>query len=116
MIKINVTREDIMLGQRGRCEDCPIAIAIRGVVKDNVYVNVGAGHALLSLLHRNPQAAFQQLQGTSQDKSDLRVKLPEEVINFIHAFDYGDDKRKKLKPFNFQLDIPDRFLKGFPDG
>ena len=131
MIKINVTEDHIKNGLPGRCSYCPVALAVIDVCKPDVQVDVYQETILLAQ-RLNPCAITEELRRElfksdvpSQPKNgnDLfsafpyqRV-LPPEAQDFIKVFDTGHAVWDGgAKPFSFEIDIPDRFLKGFPDG
>lgn len=89
-IEIKVTRNDIRLGERWSCRECPIALAIR---RD------------LGLLP-NVCGAGIELQGVLGNVL-LTAACPAEANDFIGDFDSGF----KVKPLTFTLDIPAKMLK-----
>lgn len=81
---INVTERDILNGRSGHCYLCPVAKAAYRklgnvtVTTKNIYQRDGKGHLI---------AVF---------------PLPNEVTDFINAFDEG----KKVVPFKFKIEDP----------
>lgn len=96
VITIQVTKEDIDEGQRGRCELCPVALALRRHVADNVKVSVSSRAVSFTLLPR---------VGPSHIPNHVAF-LPVEAYSFVHNF----DSKWPTKPFEFNLNIPDQFL------
>lgn len=81
-ITVCVTQEHINNGRRGLVSCCPIALALRDRI-DSCLIEVGQNAVLLN------------------DSSLLL--LPPSAFYFIHAFDKGTP----VKPFNFELEVPD---------
>lgn len=95
----NITQKLIDQGVPGDAKCCPVALAIRLLVKDDVSVTVG-----------------NRIWLGRQNDSMMFFYSPEEVSNFINAFDRIDemlyDKRgPRPEPFSFPLDIPEEYLK-----
>lgn len=87
-VRIDVTQKDIDEGAQGRCEDCPVTLALQRVVPDaRVY-----------------SSRFFTFDGYLK-------AAPPAVHRFIYDFDLG----KPVQPFSFPLDIPKRFLKETAD-
>jgi len=81
-VKVEVTAEDIMLGERqNRCH-CPIALAVARAVPG---VYVGVGNRIVDLINN---VDFKQ------------VYLPKEAQEFIESF----DNLEPVEPFSFVLD------------
>lgn len=79
---IKVTKAHIAKGNTGNGASCPVALAIRDVVKsDTVYVSSSI---------RYDYKGYYTI-----------VAAPARVVKFVAAFDKG----KKVKPFNFYLDV-----------
>lgn len=92
MTTINVTAEHIASGKKSDCGECPIALAIKEVVKDEVEVGVGTA-----------AVTFQHL-----DSGEYHTEyLPLVATGFITGFDHGCP----VVPFNFELPIRGHFLK-----
>ncbi len=79
---INVTAEHIAKGKRGKCEECPIALALNDATKANWEVN---GTHVYSLWANN----------------QVTRRLPLEVANRIARF----DEQGEMDPFTFELPI-----------
>lgn len=86
---INVTREHIKEGERGVCNHCPVALAIESVCAPRTSVSVSNRAVVLI--------------GAA---ATIRKTLPYEVQDFIKDFDTFE----KVRPFSFDLDIPDELL------
>ena len=81
-MRIDVTMDDIMFGQRGKCQHCPIARAIRRATGK-------LGFAVFPYRVCNAQ---------------LRTiaRLPFEATVFISAYDL----EMTVEPFSFDIDLP----------
>lgn len=89
---INVTQECIDKGKRCDCELCPIALAaveagIPSVGVGKSAMNVYSNFSVMNV-YGNPSYV---------------VGLPNVAHNFIDAFDRGDT----VKPFEFDIEVPD---------
>jgi hypothetical protein len=91
-VEINVTDEDIENGQPGDCQLCPIALAIRPLLRSDLQPKV-----------RSNGIAFH-----GADHRGLSIPLPSEAKDFICDF---DDEDCSISPITFNLDIPDQYLK-----
>lgn len=80
-IIVNVTAEDIRLGERTDCDNCPIVRALRSCGYS--YASVGPIHAFLN------------------DTEESMCKLPSVAQEFIRAFDLG----LSPQPFTFSLEV-----------
>lgn len=74
---VNVTQEDIDLGQHSHCTKCPVALAISRAIKEDL-VSVAYSFCLIGA-----------------DK----YQLPEEVSSFITHFDLSES----VLPFSFEF-------------
>lgn len=92
-VLIRVTQDDIKQGTKGSCTGCPIALAIGRILNPNYYVTVGRSSIMLYAVIR----FF----------CEWRMEPPKEVSDFIVAF----DKRQVVEPFEFEVDIPEEYLK-----
>ena len=81
-MRIDVTRDDIRLGKRGRCNTCPVARAIRRDLGKGIEVFV---------------------YGSQVSIGGRVFELTRGVSDFIERFDH--DGRRGLKPFSFTLPI-----------
>jgi len=88
--QIEVTARDIQKGEPKTHWACPIARAIKRVVKRVIDVEVEADGVIL-------YSVF----------DDSHDTLPIRVRNFIYKFDTG----KQVKPLTFTLNIPVQYLK-----
>lgn len=84
-MKIRVTKRDIAKGKRGHATQCPIAFAIHRHFPKSVTVKVNACHATVLRLRQDSEW----------------FDLPQQVINWIFAFDQSGPA--KVKPFTFIL-------------
>lgn len=82
-VTVDVTAEDIAEGSPNFCQFCPIARAIKRVVRGFVSVSV-----------KTTLVFF----GEAATPADL----PKTAVDFIANFDAG----AKVTPFSFELDIP----------
>ncbi len=92
-IKIEVTQDDIDNGLQGNCISCPIGRAINRLLNQNYF-----GRATYDLvkIHSKPSCGVVYV-----------YPMPIHGGNFITSF----DKCYKVKPFSFDIDIPEIFLK-----
>lgn len=96
---INVTDEHIKKGARSSCSCCPIALAVNELLKDNFRVRIGASQYSIW-----PQ----YIAIADKDGAAFRdYYINNRCLGFIHMFDLG----YPVKPFSFQLEIPEEFLK-----
>lgn len=79
---IHVTQEHIRKGERGCCENCPVALAIQELTGDRRW-RVGS-----SKIWRNGEMR-------------RAVDHPQKVHRFVVKYDQG----KKPRPFTFDLDL-----------
>jgi hypothetical protein len=95
MIKtISVTQQDIDAGEPCHSGNCPVARAIIGVIDTHYDVMVGLD--LIWFSYKNHTAKVCPLMET-----------PTKVAKFIENFDGNNT----VKPFTFELDIPDHILR-----
>lgn len=88
---IKVTQEDIDNGKKKSCYECPIALAIQRV----------------SVKHLRCDVMNQQVYAVEKDLRPVWIRiLPPEAQLFIIDFDAG----KSVKPFQFELDIQEKYL------
>lgn len=90
-VKINVTQDDIDKGQINNCNLCPIALAIKRILKINSYNTIFVSSVIKLLRYWNMEI------------QKYEVISPRSVKRFIQRFDQG----KSVKPFNFFLTVPD---------
>lgn len=85
-MKINVTKKDILRGNRRSPQSCPITLALRRSLPEFKYIMVYGSFCILEL---------------------TEIDLSRKCMTFVRKFDtYG---RKAVKPFSFI--IPDAKLK-----
>ena len=117
-VKIKVTEQDIVEGIQCDCTACPVARAVRRVVKDKVRIEVRD----LSVLIEIPEQLLHMEKGVVMDndihevEDDLfmhRTELPAKARAFIDAYDTACSldlsvmsKATPIKPFTFTLSIP----------
>jgi len=97
LITIEVTEEHIKNGQRMRCRYCPVALAISSSINPEVIVEVVSWEIELH-----------------KDLTHFSIDTSPEVEQFIKNFDSYDPDLPACfqpKPFSFQLDIPQEYLK-----
>jgi len=92
IVTIKVTQECIDKGKRTNCEKCPVALAVRPLIKAPYFATVGGASVNI------------RLNATEVEKS---ISLPYEAACFINDF---DAMNKVPKPFEFQIDIPVQYL------
>lgn len=98
MAVVNLTQEHISNG-KSHATYCPIALAVKDIT-NGCYVAVTRRYIAL---------------GSLDDASPGRVELelPERAQQVVMAFDlYQDAKSSWLSPCEFELPIPNHFLKG----
>jgi hypothetical protein len=88
--KIKVTKEDIECGDIGDINSCPIARAMKREVKSKFRCDVSVTEDDIGI------------------GEDFEIKTPKRAGEFVDNFDY---KRLEVKPFEFHINIPNRFLK-----
>jgi hypothetical protein len=112
-VKINVTEEDIAEGRPFDCKACPIALALRRVIKDNLRIQVRDLDVLIEI----PEKMVRVIDNVVTDVDihvfgrDLflhRSELPESAQTFISDYDAGPNSRIKNppQPFTFTLSVP----------
>jgi hypothetical protein len=89
--KIEVTQEDIDKGVRGTTCLCPVALAIRRSLKVPL-----ACHMNKSIRITKPE----------YPPEVYKARSPVSVLDFVHGF----DNYLEVKPFTFELDIPEELL------
>lgn len=104
-VEVNVTREDIDLGERQECTKCPIARAICRLVKADTLVEVGEVVTLIN----GPKT--------------WTLDMPEIADEFVESFDddsaadTGEDEEttfaasSTFAPFKFNLELPEEVLR-----
>jgi len=113
--KIKVTADDISYGMASDCLSCPIARAIRKVVKKNCRVEVRSLSALIQVddNFKHPHDYIDDEQSVHANGKDIPVvciPLPQRAKDFIDRFDsFGGTVEaydSVVKPFSFELPIP----------
>ena len=89
-VKIKVKKEHIACGVMEDCSKCPIALAIRAVIKPQ---HKGRVEVCALGLDMGIGSGF--------------ITLPKIAIRFINRF----DEALSVKPLTFTIDIPNGFLK-----
>ena len=93
MPQITITPEDITNGIRCDCYWCPAALAIRHVLADGYFVELGTLRI--------------EVWRDSSDDAVWWCSRPPALVEFVEQFDSGNTP----DPITFTLDIPQRFLK-----
>ena len=113
--KIKVTTDDIKYGMSSDCLSCPIARAIRKVVKEDCRVEVRSLSVLIQVDDNitRPHDYVddeQSVHANGQDIPVIRLSLPQRARDFIDRFDsFGGTVEaydSVVKPFSFELPIP----------
>jgi len=113
--KIKVTADDISHGTTSDCLSCPIALAIRRVVKKNCRVEVRSLSVLIQVDDNitRPHDYVddeQSVHANGQDIPVIRLSLPQRARDFIDRFDsFGSEVEAYdsiVQPFSFELPIP----------
>ena len=104
IVEINVTQEHIDKGVKGDCDNCPIWHAIRPLISDNYDFSIYGDTCNI------------YDKECRDDKHVAERWLPMLATQFISDFD--DDGKPNLglepveiKPFTFELDIPEIYLR-----
>lgn len=100
-ISVKVTQDDIDRGTPSRCSDCPIARAIKRIVKPRPLVIPGDEEV-------GPEIVFDRLNGSV--RGSVHPRDCDRVNWFIRFFD-EDDTRRMCRPFSFLLNIPREVLR-----
>lgn len=105
--QIKVTRKDIKNGIARMCQECPIALAINRALKEQFSAFIAQIH--VPILPSSPPCcsivdAFLEMSKLS---CIYAFSMPYKAQLFICHYDDGCD----VKPFNFVLDIPAKFLR-----
>ncbi len=90
---IHVTQADIEHGTAKDCTDCPIARALQTVSINTVECKVTQSYAY----------AVDKL---NENQIVWETYLPTPATDFIRKF----DRNEMVKPFNFDLEIPEKYL------
>lgn len=88
-VTVEVTQADINRGEKGRCRTCPVALAIQRVIVPTHAPEVFGDYLFL--------------REVLYVSNKVELRLPDEVPEFIDAFDDED----AVWPFTFSLDVPD---------
>lgn len=92
-VLVKVTEDHINSGIRHSCSECPVSLAICELIRDDVRCDTGYIFLTLTDLFTDYQ---------------YNINYNKQVKDFIIAFDYG---KQAVKPFSFELSIPDELLK-----
>lgn len=87
-MKIEVTAEDIMRGERDNCETCPVALAARRAF-GGVAVDVDGVRIIVDNCGPNERT----------------FASPSSVADFVEDFDQHDEEEDPPGPFAFDLDV-----------
>jgi hypothetical protein len=88
-MKITVTQEHIDRGKRGKCDSCPIALAIL----DDVSIDEAKVGAIIATISRKkPIISWSRV--STED-----YYLPQSAIDFVRKF----DDSSHVEPFSFEL-------------
>lgn len=87
-VTVKVNRRHIRAGQRGSSSCCPVALALKGLVKRTERLHVGVREVSINQYNKAP--------------------FPVCASNWIGAFDAG----MTVSPIQFNLNIAARYLKG----
>jgi len=88
---IKITQDDIDTGQKNHCNNCPVALAVQ---------RISVKHILCHVM-------LDRVYGMDSDTNTVWIRLlPSHVQLFIANFDDG----KYVKPFEFDLEIPEKYL------
>lgn len=90
-IKVQVNNTDIKSGKKCHAKRCPIALALKPLLKIEYRVD-------------KLQLSKGKIKTYAKTK---RRKFPLKAQSFIEKFDSGE----KVKPFNFYIDVPKTWLK-----
>lgn len=99
-VKIVVDDECIQNGKPEDSRECPVALAMKGLFKDEVVCDVGQEMLAMCVMHppyppyRYPIAVWNTI-------------LPREARDAITGFDTNEG----MVPFSFELEIDEKFLK-----
>jgi hypothetical protein len=112
-VKINVTDEDISEGRPYDCKGCPIALALRRVIKASTRIEVRDLCVLVEIPEqmarvKNNVVTDEDTHVFGRDLFMFRCNLPEQARSFISAYDAGPNSRIKNppQPFTFTLSVP----------
>lgn len=93
IIQIDVTQDHIDNGKRYECNACPVALAFQKHINDDYSFEINDEYI----------DVVTKFNGYTQ----AEITVPCTVTAFVRDF----DSIKPVKPFSFQIDIPDRFLR-----
>ena len=89
-MKIQVTEQDILAGKKGSCSECPIAKAIARARGDDK-IRVGVNETWIPI--------------PNSDTIPDYIELPEQVKQFIDAFDHRKLGEPMPLPFEFDIEF-----------
>lgn len=93
MTTIDVTVADIEAGERHECHVCPVALAVKRVLRRGLIPSVTGGYITLFESHR-----YEKL---------IHIEAPDTVGRFVIDFDKG----RSVAEFSFAIEIPQQFLR-----
>ena len=93
-LQIDVKKTHIKNGKRKDGDCCPIALAVRSVVKNNHRVHVG---------RKSIEGSYKSKHGFYTKYFD--VTMPKKARNFVKRFDDETVPTSKFKPFSFTLTL-----------
>lgn len=96
MVKVHVKQEHIDKGWRISSHNCPLALAVRDLIKEDLFISVGLSTVSIGTSFLSPD--YSRSEHGCGDK--------------IRKYDYD----KSMDPFEFELDIPPHFLKEVENG
>lgn len=96
-MEIFVTQQDIDLGQKGECQECPIAIALSRQIRQEI-LPVTLTLDLVKVFDDWLYLHFSGLEPTTT--MIIPIKTTQEINQFMEDFDKGNS----VLPFSFSLD------------
>lgn len=103
-MKISVTRKHINDGVPKNTELCAIALAVNELLNEDVILAVTGQELVFKPIVTQGGQRISLLY-------PVGVWIPDFVSEFIARFDDSNVNFEELKPFEFEADIPARFLK-----
>jgi len=94
MTKIKVTKDHIKNGQKSNCENCPVALAINVILKQEYHSAISVN--VISLYNSEEELKNDFWLPT------IKINTPGAAGLFIYKF----DRRRIVSPIEFDLDIP----------
>jgi len=93
-MKIEVTEDHIALGLVGSCAQCPVALAVKSILREGYGARVTV--KMISII-RGAQCHTQ-------------YEVPKNVSDFIARFDLRGSGDRLPKPFSFDLELSQQVL------